>query len=84
MNRLFVYDENNNTVWQSALREPILHPSENKSNVVPPFNAYSAPGDITSVINVLAPTLSPKFEILKFKQTIFHHLIIWCNLQYGP
>ncbi|KAK3092472.1 hypothetical protein FSP39_003224 [Pinctada imbricata] len=48
MNRLFVYDDNGQTVWQSDLREPILHPSENKSDVVPPFNAYSAPGDIRS------------------------------------
>ncbi|KAK3094037.1 hypothetical protein FSP39_023279 [Pinctada imbricata] len=48
MNRLFIYDDSNTTVWQSELREPILHPSENKSNVVPPFNAFSAPGDISS------------------------------------
>lgn len=49
MNRIFVYDQNATIAWESALYEPILHPSENKSNVVPPFNAYSAPGDITSV-----------------------------------
>lgn len=49
MNRIFVYDQNGAIAWESALYEPILHPSENKSNVVPPFNAFSAPGNITSV-----------------------------------
>lgn len=49
MNRIFVYNSTDHVVWQSALYEPILDPSENKSNVVPPFNAYSAPGDINSV-----------------------------------
>nr|XP_034326256.1 N-acetylated-alpha-linked acidic dipeptidase 2 [Crassostrea gigas] len=48
MNRIFVYDSAGQVVWKSALYEPILDPSENKSNVVPPFNAYSAPGDINS------------------------------------
>ncbi|XP_056023072.1 N-acetylated-alpha-linked acidic dipeptidase 2-like [Ostrea edulis] len=48
MNRIFVYNSTDHVVWQSALYEPILDPSENKSNVVPPFNAYSAPGDINS------------------------------------
>lgn len=49
MNRIFVYDSAGQVVWKSALYEPILDPSENKSNVVPPFNAYSAPGDVNSV-----------------------------------
>ena len=49
MNRIFVYDNNDEIQWESELYEPILHPSENKSGVVPPFNAYSAPGNITSV-----------------------------------
>ncbi|XP_061183780.1 N-acetylated-alpha-linked acidic dipeptidase 2-like [Saccostrea echinata] len=49
MNRIFVYNSTNQIVWESALYEPILDPSENKSNVVPPFNAYSAPGDISSM-----------------------------------
>uniref|UniRef100_A0A8W8I1Q4 PA domain-containing protein n=1 Tax=Magallana gigas TaxID=29159 RepID=A0A8W8I1Q4_MAGGI len=48
MNRIFVYDSAGQVVWKSALYEPILDPSENKSNVVPPFNAYSAPGDVNS------------------------------------
>lgn len=49
MNRIFVYDSAGQVVWKSALYEPILDPSENKSNVVPPFNAYSASGDVSSV-----------------------------------
>nr|XP_034326253.1 N-acetylated-alpha-linked acidic dipeptidase 2 isoform X1 [Crassostrea gigas] len=48
MNRIFVYDSAGQVVWKSALYEPILDPSENKSNVVPPFNAYSASGDVSS------------------------------------
>nr|XP_022328754.1 N-acetylated-alpha-linked acidic dipeptidase 2-like [Crassostrea virginica] len=48
MNRIFVYDNNDAIQWESELYEPILHPSENKSGVVPPFNAYSAPGNVTS------------------------------------
>ncbi|XP_065943873.1 N-acetylated-alpha-linked acidic dipeptidase 2 [Magallana gigas] len=48
MNRIFVYDSAGQVRWKSALYEPILDPSENKSNVVPPFNAYSAPGDVNS------------------------------------
>lgn len=49
MNQIFVYNSADQEVWKSALYEPILDPSENKSNVVPPFNAYSAPGDVSSV-----------------------------------
>ena len=49
MNQIFVYDALNQELWKSALYEPILDPSENKSHVVPPFNAYSAPGDVSSV-----------------------------------
>lgn len=59
MNRIFVYDQNGAIAWESALYEPILHPSENKSNVVPPFNAFSAPGNITSVrIHHILPIFS--------------------------
>nr|XP_022329273.1 N-acetylated-alpha-linked acidic dipeptidase 2-like [Crassostrea virginica] len=48
MNQIFVYDASNQELWKSDLYEPILDPSENKSHVVPPFNAYSAPGDVSS------------------------------------
>ena len=34
------------TVYKSNLTEPILTPEEDKPDVVPPFNAYSPPGDI--------------------------------------
>ena len=39
-------DENGTSQYKSELREPVLTPEENKTGVVPPFNAYSAPGDI--------------------------------------
>ncbi|XP_060067563.1 putative N-acetylated-alpha-linked acidic dipeptidase [Ylistrum balloti] len=48
MNRIELINATGGIVYQSPLREAILHPSENKSGVVPPFNAYSLPGDITS------------------------------------
>lgn len=39
--------DGNGTRWyKSDLREPVLTPEENDTDVVPPFNAYSAPGDI--------------------------------------
>ena len=49
MNRIEVLNETDGIVYQSPLHEKILHPSENKSNVVPPFNAFSKPGDINTV-----------------------------------
>ncbi|XP_021351946.1 glutamate carboxypeptidase 2-like [Mizuhopecten yessoensis] len=48
MNRIELLDDTDGIVYQSPLREAILHPTENKSDVVPPFNAYSAPGDVVS------------------------------------
>ncbi|KAL3873961.1 hypothetical protein ACJMK2_037036 [Sinanodonta woodiana] len=35
----------NHTLYKSPLHEAIIRPEENKTDVVPPFNAYSAPGD---------------------------------------
>lgn len=48
MNRIELINSTGGVVYQSPLREAILDPSENKSGVVPPFNAYSLPGDILS------------------------------------
>lgn len=39
-------DEKNKTQYRSPEKEKILTPEENKTGVIPPFNAYSAPGDI--------------------------------------
>jgi hypothetical protein len=39
-------NENNETQYRSNTTEKILTPEEDKPGVVPPFNAYSAPGDI--------------------------------------
>lgn len=46
LNFVELLDANNVTMYKSALREPVLTPEENKTDIVPPFNAYSAPGDI--------------------------------------
>ncbi|XP_052272882.1 glutamate carboxypeptidase 2-like isoform X3 [Dreissena polymorpha] len=43
-------DGNGNSVYKSNLTEPVLTPEENKPDVVPPFNAYSPPGNITGEI----------------------------------
>lgn len=46
LNYVELLNEKNGSVYKSDLREPILTPEENKTGIVPPFNAYSAPGDI--------------------------------------
>ncbi|XP_053398140.1 N-acetylated-alpha-linked acidic dipeptidase 2-like [Mercenaria mercenaria] len=46
LNYVELLDERNQTKYKSDLREPVLTPEENVTGVVPPFNAYSAPGDI--------------------------------------
>ncbi|KAK3598384.1 hypothetical protein CHS0354_034558 [Potamilus streckersoni] len=38
-------DNNQTILYNSPLNETIIRPEENKTDVVPPFNAYSAPGD---------------------------------------
>lgn len=44
-NRITLFDENDVPVHTSQLVEKILRPEQNQSDVVPPFNAYSAPGN---------------------------------------
>lgn len=46
LNFVELLDEKGNTVYKSNLTEPILTAEEDKPDVVPPFNAYSPPGDI--------------------------------------
>lgn len=69
MNQIFVYNSSDQEVWKSALYEPILDPSENKSNVVPPFNAYSASGDVSSV----------RMDTILFIQIIIFQTFIFPN-----
>ncbi|KAL3873956.1 hypothetical protein ACJMK2_037032 [Sinanodonta woodiana] len=38
---------NGTVLYSSPLTEKIINPEENKTGVVPPFNAYSAPGNVT-------------------------------------
>lgn len=45
-NYVELLDDQNYTQYKSEEKEKILTPAENKTGVVPPFNAYSAPGDI--------------------------------------
>ncbi|VDI26216.1 Hypothetical predicted protein [Mytilus galloprovincialis] len=48
MNQIQILNGSGDIQYASPLYEDILDPSENKSNVVPPFNAYSAPGIVNS------------------------------------
>ena len=41
-----LYDGSGQEIYRSAPQETFLVPSENNSNVVPPFNAYSPPGSV--------------------------------------
>jgi hypothetical protein len=49
MNQIQIISDTGDIIYESPLYEEILHESENKSNVVPPFNAYSATGTVESV-----------------------------------
>ena len=49
MNQIQILNCAGGVEYASPLYEDILDPSENKSDVVPPFNAYSAKGVVTSV-----------------------------------
>lgn len=49
MNQIQIVSDTGDIIYESPLYERILHESENKSNVVPPFNAYSATGTVESV-----------------------------------
>lgn len=50
LNYVELLDANGTEVYKSNLTEPILTPEENKTGVVPPFNAYSAAGDVKGVL----------------------------------
>lgn len=49
MNQIQIVNSTGGVIYSSPLYEKILEPSENKTGVVPPFNAYSAPGIVNSV-----------------------------------
>ncbi|KAL4238328.1 hypothetical protein ACF0H5_003039 [Mactra antiquata] len=46
LNYVELLNGSNATMYISNKTEPVLTPDENKPDVVPPFNAYSAPGDV--------------------------------------
>ncbi|KAL4238330.1 hypothetical protein ACF0H5_003040 [Mactra antiquata] len=49
LNYVALLDDNDTIQYKSDLREPALT-NENQTEVVPPFNAYSAPGDIKGTL----------------------------------
>ena len=53
-NLITLLDENGESVYQSQRIEKILTPDQNHSEVVPPFSAYSATGDLEVTNTVLS------------------------------
>ena len=45
-NVITVKNSTGHVVFESQIEEKILHPEMNKTDVVPPFNAYASPGDV--------------------------------------
>ncbi|XP_060586029.1 N-acetylated-alpha-linked acidic dipeptidase 2-like [Ruditapes philippinarum] len=70
LNYVEILDENNQTIYKSNLREPTLTPEENKTGIVPPFNAYSAPGDIYGTLVYVNYARVEDFEYLEKNKSI--------------
>ena len=67
MNQIQIVDNSTgNIIYKSPLYEDILDESENKSNVVPPFNAYSKSGTVESVRMVNKHRLNINLHICIF------------------
>jgi len=63
-----LYDGSDQEIYRSAPQETFLVPSENNSNVVPPFNAYSPAGSVkvSDTFNLNISLQSFPFSHLKF------------------
>ena len=59
-NRIVLHNGKGQVVHTSQLVEKILRPEQNHSDVVPPFNAFSAPG--TPQVDVITISPSTLFE----------------------
>ncbi|KAH3853007.1 hypothetical protein DPMN_095530 [Dreissena polymorpha] len=70
LNFVALLDENNNTVYKSNLTEAILTAEENTTNVVPPFNAFSYPGDIKGDIVYVNYGREEDFEYIEKNASI--------------
>ena len=46
LNYVQLLNENNTEEYKSPLREAVLRPDENDTDIVPPFNAYSGTGTV--------------------------------------
>lgn len=46
-NKIYILDNNGRVVFESPVMEKAFLPEENDTDVVQPFNAYSAPGIVT-------------------------------------
>ena len=78
-------DANGTMKYRSYEREPILTPEENKTGVVPPFNAYSAKGDITVCLyfgkhflisNDKVDVQSKKYNFLSKRLSVFLYNVL--------
>ena len=44
-NKIVIKDENDQDIFTTQLFEKVLDPDQNQTDVIPPFNAYSASGE---------------------------------------
>lgn len=63
-----IRDSSNQVLFKSQLTEAVLSPDQNHTDVVPPYNAYSAPGNIQV----------PYFKLLLFNFLLTHSVLIGC------
>ena len=54
--RIELQDVDGNPLYTTQLVEKILSPDQDQSDVVPPFNAYSAPGSPKVFLPIFDPT----------------------------
>ena len=62
-NVITVKNSTGHVVFESQIEEKILHPEMNKTDVVPPFNAYASPGDVE--VTLISHTIEYRFLFLK-------------------
>jgi len=67
--RVVIYDvRDDTTVFTSQLSEEILHPDDNDTDVVPPYNVYTPSGIVTVLLHVhlLTRVLSVSVRVYLF------------------
>jgi hypothetical protein len=63
--RVEMVDGTGAVLYQSAAMEKILLPEQNASDMIPPFNAYSRPGNLTVIAGLTIVILTMLCNIFK-------------------